>query len=121
MTQSDSGSENGKQDRCLVLDDKAVRKELDAVPEAKRDQFLASLEMVRLGLIPALPHQKLKAAGDGVIELKINGSPAYRCMYVVLKNGDVMVLHATSKTAQGQDKQLIKTTSQRLKRLVPDR
>ena len=56
-----------------------------------------------------------------MIELKINGSPAYRCMYAVLKNGDVVVLHTTSKTTQGQDKQLIKTTSQRLKRLAPDR
>lgn len=121
MTASDSGNENEQQDRRLVLEDKAVRKELGGIPEAKRDQFLASLEMVRLGLIPALPHQKLKAAGDGVIELKINGSPAYRCMYAVLKNGDVVVLHTTSKTTQGQDKQLIKTTSQRLKRLAPDR
>lgn len=118
MTQSDSGSEDEHQGRRLVLEDKAVRKEMDGIPEAKRDQFLASLEMVRLGLVPALPHEKLKAAGNGVIELKINGSPAYRCMYVVLKNGDVVVLHVTSKTAQGQDKQLIKTTSQRLKRLA---
>ena len=48
MTASDSGNENEQQDRRLVLEDKAVRKELGGIPEAKRDQFLASLEMVRL-------------------------------------------------------------------------
>lgn len=55
------------------------------------------------------------------MELKINGRPAYRCMYVVRKNGDVVVLHATAKTSQGQSKQLVRTTSLRLKRLVPER
>ncbi|CAD7713467.1 hypothetical protein LMG31886_06180 [Xanthomonas hydrangeae] len=56
-----------------------------------------------------------------MIELKINGRPAYRCMYAIAKNGDVVVLHATSKTAQGQDKQLVKTTAERFKRLMRGR
>ena len=75
----------------------------------------------RFRLIPALRHEKLKAAGEGVIELKINGSPAYRCMYVMQANGDVLVLHVTSKTTRGPDRQLTKTTAQRLKRLKPGR
>lgn len=108
-----------QQDRELVLES-AVRKEMDRLPAKIRSQFLISLEMVRLGLTPVLPHEKLHAAGEGVIELKINGRPAWRCMYVLRKNGDVEVLHATSKTSNGQDKQLIKTTSLRLKRLLAD-
>ena len=117
-----SDNDNKKhKDRRLVLEDKAVKRELEDIPKAKRDLFLLNLEMVRLGLSPALPHEKLKAAGEGVVELKINGSPAYRCMYIVNKSGDVVVLHTTSKTKQGQDMQLIRTTSKRLKRLAPSR
>lgn len=109
-----------KKDRELVLEG-AVRKEMYGLPETIRSRFLLNLEMVRLGLTPVLAHEKLHAAGEGVVELKINGRPAWRCMYVVRKNGDVVALHATSKTSNGQDRQLIKTTSLRLKRLVPDR
>lgn len=118
--QDESGNEE-KKDRELVLEDKAVKKDMERLPAAIRNQFLANLEMVRLGLTPALLQERLHAAGDGVMELKINGRPAWRCMYVVRKNGDVVVLHATSKTSKGPDKQLVKTTSLRLKRLVPDR
>lgn len=116
MTDTDSAGDTQKQ-RRILLEDKAVRKEMDAVPEKIQDQFLLSLEMARLGLPPALKSEKLKAAGDGVIELKINGSPAYRCMYVLEENGDVLVLHVTKKTTEGQSKQLVNTTSERLKRL----
>jgi phage-related protein len=100
--------------------DKSVRKEMGAIPAAVQQEFQVSLEMVLLGLRPAMRHEKLKSAGAGVIELKRNGSPAYRCMYVVDKKGNVVVLHVASKTMQGQDKQLVKTTSQRRKRLVKD-
>lgn len=115
------GSKTHEYSPVLVLTDKAVVKDLRGLPESIRDRFLVNLEMVRQGLSPVLDHEKLKAAGDGVIELKINGRPAYRCMYVRMKNGDVVVLHATSKTAQGQDKQLVETTARRLKRLAPNR
>lgn len=121
MNDSETGSEDQSSNRKLVLEDKAVIKELRDIPNEKRDLFLANLEMVRLGLAPGLRYEKLKAAGEGVMELKINGSPAYRCMYVVTKDGDVVVLHTTAKTAQGQSRKLIETTSQRLKRLVPRR
>ncbi|SON74595.1 hypothetical protein AB8Z76_09720 [Xanthomonas phaseoli pv. phaseoli] len=41
-------------------------------------------------------------------------------MYVERKNGSVVVLHATSKTGQGPDRQLIATTAERLKQLGAD-
>lgn len=118
MASEDESGSKTKQDRQLILEDKAVIKEMKNLPDSVRDQFLLSLRMVCQGLRPALAQEKLKAAGDGVMELKINGRPAWRCMYAVRKNGDVVVLHATSKTSQGQDKQLVATTSSRLKRLV---
>lgn len=120
MKVQDESVDKKNQDRKLVLE-KAVKKELDELPAQIRGQFLANLEMIRLGLPPVLVQEKLHAAGDGVMELKINGRPAWRCMYVIRKNGDVVALHATSKTSNSQDKQLIKTTSLRFKRLAPDR
>ncbi len=101
----------------LVLE-KVVEKEFADIPAEKRNQFLLSLEMVRNGLKPALDSEKLHSAGKGVVELKINGRPAYRCMYVVLKEvRQVVVLHVTAKTAQGSSRALVETTSARLKAL----
>lgn len=118
MQTNDSEDEN---EGPSIMWDKAVRKEMDAIPAVVQQEIQVSLEMALLGLQPAMKHEKLKSAGPGVIELKRNGSPAYRCMYVVDRKGNVVVLHVTSKTTQGQDKQLVKTTSQRRKRLLKSR
>jgi len=93
----------------------AVQRELDALPEHIRNQFIVSLEAIAIGMAPLLKFSHLSAAGPGVIELKINGSPAYRCMYHLKTPGKVTVLHATAKTTNGTDMQLIKTTKRRLK------
>ncbi|MDO0811548.1 type II toxin-antitoxin system RelE/ParE family toxin [Xanthomonas campestris pv. campestris] len=119
MYESDSRSKPAAQGRQIIIG-KAQQKELADFPAKIRNEFLVNLELVELGGVPAMKHEKLQAAGKGVIELKIQGSPAYRCMYVVRKNGNVVVLHATRKTTQGQDRQLIATTSERLKHLGPD-
>lgn len=117
MKMNDSEDES---DGPTIQWDKAVRKEMGAIPAAVQQEIQVSLEMALLGLQPAMRHEKLKSAGAGVIELKRNGSPAYRCTYVVDKKGNVVVLHVKSKTTQGQDRQLVKTTVQRRKRLVPN-
>ncbi|MGS0567099.1 type II toxin-antitoxin system RelE/ParE family toxin [Xanthomonas oryzae] len=119
MYESDSSSKPTPQGRKLIIG-KAQHKELAKFPAKVLNEFLVNFEMLEQGLTPAMQHEKLHAAGEGVIELKINGRPAYRCMYVIRKNGDVVVLHATRKTTQGQDRQLIATTAERLKQLGPD-
>ncbi|MDO0860582.1 type II toxin-antitoxin system RelE/ParE family toxin [Xanthomonas campestris pv. campestris] len=119
MYESDSSSKPPAEGRQIVIE-KAQQKELANVPAKIRNEFLVNLEMALRGLVPAMKHEKLQAAGKGVIELKINGRPAYRCMYVVRKNGDVVVLFTTRKTTEGQDRQLIATTAERLKQLGPD-
>lgn len=119
MYASDSSGKPATRVRQIIIG-KAQQKALAGFPESIRNKFLVNLEMVQLGLEPAMEYEKLQAAGKGVIELKIQGSPAYRCMYVVRKNGDVVVLHATRKTTQGQDRQLVATTAERLKQLGPD-
>ncbi|WAH66951.1 type II toxin-antitoxin system RelE/ParE family toxin [Xanthomonas hortorum] len=120
MYASDSSSNPAGQGRRLIIG-KTQEKELATFPAKVINEFSVNFEMLEVGLRPAMDHEKLHAAGKGVIELKINGRPAYRCMYVIRKNGDVVVLHATRKTTQGQDRQLIATTAERLKQLGPDR
>lgn len=51
-----------------------------------------------------------------MIELKINGSPAFRCVYIA-KNDLVIVLHSFKKTTNGVDRQAMKTVKQRYKYL----
>ncbi|MDZ5781604.1 type II toxin-antitoxin system RelE/ParE family toxin [Stenotrophomonas maltophilia] len=102
--------------RTVVID-KKVHKDLEKLPEWARDVFLGDLELISIGERPFSDEEPLFSAGDGVMELKVQGRPAYRCMYHLNSPGKVMVLHATAKTTQGQDKKLVATTKARLKSL----
>ncbi len=55
--------------------------------------------------------------GAGVIELKINGSPAFRCVYIAKFLNTVVVLHSFEKTTNGVDRQAMKTVEKRYKEL----
>lgn len=52
-------------------------------------------------------------------ELKKNGRPAYRCVYLILPDC-VLVVHAFKKTAGGKDKKNSETVDQRLKAMDPN-
>jgi phage-related protein len=64
-----------------------------------------------------LPIEYLGSVGSGVIELKINGRPAFRCVYIAKYMDTVFVLHSFTKTTNGVDRQAIKVAEQRLKEL----
>jgi len=95
----------------------AVLKELKALPGEKRNQFLTDLELLKKGLDPINKVAHLTALGNGVIELKINGRPAYRCIYYTKHEGKIVVLHATEKTTNGSDRQIANVVAERLKAL----
>lgn len=103
-------------DGTRVVDLSLGGKNLDRLPEWVRDTFLFNFDLIAAGMAPVLKIDHLTAAGSGVIELKINGSPAYRCMYHLKTPGKVVVLHAAVKTKNGQDNQLIETTRKRYKK-----
>lgn len=90
----------------------AVLKELEKLPEEIRDSFLLDIERLSLGLAPMLAVAPLR---DVILELKINGSPAYRLLYTLKIAGKMIVLAARSKTKNGPDKQLIEVATSRLK------
>ncbi|TOA30552.1 hypothetical protein CGK28_24830, partial [Vibrio parahaemolyticus] len=54
--------------------------------------------------------------GQGVLELKKNGKPAYRLVYVIKKDV-IHVLHSFSKTSSGTDKKHEETIKLRYKAL----
>lgn len=94
---------------------KQVVKEMEALPASIRHQFLVSIEQLELGLEPVLPISHLSSAGKGIVEMKINGRPAYRLVYTTKYEGKVVILAARSKSCEGQDKTLVEVVRQRLK------
>lgn len=58
----------------------------------------------------------MNGLGKGVFELKKNGKPAYRLVYVI--RGDIIhVVHVFSKTSNGTDKKEEDTIKQRVSRI----
>ncbi|HFF8977838.1 type II toxin-antitoxin system RelE/ParE family toxin [Serratia marcescens] len=86
----------------------------DEFKELAIERFAVDLEMMMNGLQPLSQSKPLNGLGKGVFELKKNGRPAYRCVYVI-KNQTIYVLHAFSKTANGTPKSNETTIKQRYK------
>ncbi|CTT23456.1 TPA: type II toxin-antitoxin system RelE/ParE family toxin [Escherichia coli] len=83
--------------------------------QAAQEKFATVFTMMIAGLKPPLSDSKpLNGLGKGVYELRKNGRPAYRCVYVV-KDGTLYVLHAFSKTSGGTPKSHEETIKKRYK------
>ena len=95
----------------------AAEREYKALPKDVQQEFGTSLRAVQDDKKPFLPITFLKSIGAGVIELKINGSPAFRCVYIAKYRDAVIVLHSFEKTINDVDKQAMKTLEQRYKEL----
>ncbi|WP_322366108.1 type II toxin-antitoxin system RelE/ParE family toxin [Pseudomonas sp. Teo4] len=57
------------------------------------------------------------SVGAGAIELIINGSPAFRCVYVAKYADMVVVLHSFVKTTNRSDRHAMQVAEDRLKEL----
>lgn len=95
----------------------AAEREYKALPKDVQQEFGTNLRAVQDDKKPFLPITFLKSIGAGVIELKINGSPAFRCVYIAKYRDAVIVLHSFEKTTNDVDKQAMKTLEQRYKEL----
>jgi phage-related protein len=95
----------------------AAEREYKALPKDVQQEFGTSLRAVQDDKKPFLPITPLKSIGAGVIELKINGSPAFRCVYIAKFMNTVIVLHSFEKTTNGVDRQAMKTLEKRYKEL----
>lgn len=97
----------------------AADREYKALPSEIQDEFGKALRQIQFDQTPTIEFSHLKGKGmGGVIELKINGSPAYRCVYVAKYLDTVVVLHSFIKTTNGTDQQAMKVVEKRLKELL---
>ncbi|SPZ01720.1 Phage-related protein [Pseudomonas luteola] len=95
----------------------AAEKAYSKLPEDIRIVFMHNLDMVSYGMRPGLPIDHLTSVDAGVIELKINGSPAYRCVYYTKLPGQVVVVHAFAKTSEDSDTKNLATAKRRVQDL----
>lgn len=98
----------------------AAEREYKKLPDHIQDEFGKDLRRIQFSQDPVLAIKHLNGVGAGVTELIINGSPAYRCVYVTKYMDAVIVLHSFEKTAQGRDKQGMQVAEQRLKELLAE-
>ena len=98
----------------------AAEREYKDLPEEVQDTFGRNLRNIQFGNDPTLPITHLQSVGNGVIELKINGSPAFRCLYVTKFMDTVIVIHSFTKTTNGTDRQALQTAETRLKSLIAE-
>ena len=98
----------------------AALKAFKKLPFAEKEDFAKALETVRKGGTPAMGLKPLTHLGKnikGVIELIINGSPAYRVIYVAKYNNTVYILHAFTKTTNGVDRKEMDVVVKRYKEI----
>lgn len=98
----------------------AAEREYKAFPADVQDEFGKDLRRIQFEQKPELPIEYLNGVGIGVIELKINGSPAYRCVYVAKYLDAVVVLYSFEKTTNGVDRPAMAVVEKRLKELLAD-
>ncbi len=103
----------GNSKKFAFVNDAAEREYKD-LPKDVQTEFGINLRAVQDNKKPFLPIEYLSNIGGGVIELKINGSPAFRCVYIAKYLDTVIVLHSFEKTTNGVDKQAMKTVEKRM-------
>lgn len=97
----------------------AAEREYRALPEWVQDEFGKSLRQIQFGELPSLATAHLSdSVAAGVIELKINGRPAFRCVYITKYLKTVVVLHSFVKTTNGVDQQALRTAASRYQDLM---
>lgn len=96
----------------------AAEREYKDLPDEVQDEFGKDLRRIQYGGDPELPIKQLtESVGAGAIELIINGSPAYRCVYIAKYADMVVVLHSFVKTTNRTDRHAMAVAEDRLKEL----
>lgn len=101
--------------RIVEFFSKAAEKDFKSLPREVYITFVTQLEgRLAINLSPTILFTHL---GNGVIELKVNGSPAYRCVYTMKHPTKVVVLHTFAKTTNGPDVKNVNLAQKRAKKL----
>lgn len=103
-----------KKEKSVGFISKKAEKDLISLPRDIKTQFAHALDRIACGLDPTIEIDHL---GEGLIELKINGSPAFRCVYYNKLPSVVVVVHSFKKTTNGPDQKNVDLAKTRLKSL----
>lgn len=98
----------------------ASKRAFDALPKSEREDFANALRKILKGETSALKFKPLNNLGKnikGVMELVINGSPAFRVVYVTKFNNTLYLLHAFTKTTNGVDRKAMDVVVKRYKEI----
>jgi len=87
--------------KSIKFANNTVEKAFTSQPWDIQVSFVTNLDMVCHGRKPELEIDYLTSVDKGVIELKINGSPAFRCVYYNKLSDVVVVVAAYVKTTNG--------------------
>jgi phage-related protein len=108
--------------RELVLTD-AAKRAFKKLPKDAQEDFAKALQDVMEDRKPGMDFKPLNNLGkniNGVIELIINGSPAFRVVYVAKFKDKVHLLHAFTKTTNGVDRKAMEVVVKRYKDIPKD-
>lgn len=105
---------NSDKQKSIDFISKQALKNFQSLPTKIKIQFAHALERISCGQESTIPVAPL---GDGLLELKVNGSPAYRCVYYNKLPGKVLVVHSFKKTTNGPDRKNVELAKDRLKDL----
>lgn len=104
--------------RKFAFVSEAAEREYKDLPARIQDEFGKDLRRIQYGSEPELAIKHLKeSVGSGTVELIINGSPAFRCVYIAKYADLVVVLHSFIKTTNGVDRKAMAVAQARLKEL----
>jgi len=95
----------------------AAEREFKDLPRDIKSRFALDIEALCQDQKPFSPIKPLSSIGPGVIELKINGRPAYRCVYIAKFNDCITILHSFKKTTNGVDRPAMEVAKLRYKEL----
>lgn len=96
----------------------AAEREYKNLPQDVQNDFGKDLRRIQYGQDPDRPIKSLtEPVGTGAIELIINGSPAFRCVYVAKFADMVVVLHSFVKTTNRSDRHAMQVAEERMKEL----
>lgn len=105
--------------RRFAFVSEAAAREYKALPEHVQDEFGKDLRRIQYGDQSALVSKPLAGTvGPGALELVLNGSPAYRCVYIVKFADTLFVLHSFIKTTNRTDRRAMAVAQSRLKELM---
>ena len=95
-----------------------AEKEFRKLPRKIQERFALDVDALKNGKKPFSETTNIReSVGPGAIELKRNGRPAHRLVYVEDEDA-IYILHAFEKTTNDVDKPAMKTAKIRYKEMV---